>query len=79
MAKNVFSVYGVNVHGKVALKKTISRGKLRECFANLSPCVIGMEAGEARCRPASLDRNVRQTSRCGGAEQHQRRYRSDQQ
>lgn len=44
LAKNVFSVHGVDQHGKVVLKKTVSRGKLLECFANLPPCVVGMEA-----------------------------------
>ena len=44
LAKNVFSVHGVDAHGKVALKKTVSRGKLLECFANLPPCLVGMEA-----------------------------------
>jgi transposase len=43
LAKNV-CVHGVDAHGKVALKKTVSRGKLLECFANLPPCLIGMEA-----------------------------------
>jgi transposase len=44
LAKNVFSVHGVDVHGKVVLKKTVSRGKLLDCFAQLPTCVIGMEA-----------------------------------
>lgn len=44
LAKNVFSVHGVDAHGKVVLKKTLSRSKLLECFANLPPCLIGMEA-----------------------------------
>ena len=44
LAKNVFSVHGVDAHGKVVLKKTVSRGKLLECFANLPPAIIGMEA-----------------------------------
>jgi transposase len=44
LAKNVFSVHGVDVHGKVVLKKTVSRGKLLELFANLPPALIGMEA-----------------------------------
>lgn len=44
LAKNVFSVHGVDAHGKVLLKKTVSRGKLLDCFANLAPCRIGMEA-----------------------------------
>jgi len=44
LAKNVFSVHGVDAHGKVVLKKTVSRGKLLECFAHLPPAIIGMEA-----------------------------------
>lgn len=44
LAKNVFSVHGVDGHGKVVLKKTLSRGKLLECFANLPPCRVAMEA-----------------------------------
>ena len=44
LAKNVFSVHGVDAHGKVVLKKTVSRGKLLELFANLPPALIGMEA-----------------------------------
>ena len=44
LAKNVFSVHGVNGHGKVVLKRTVARGRLLECFANLPPCVVGMEA-----------------------------------
>lgn len=44
LAKNVFSAHGVDAHGKVALKKTVSRGKLLEYFAKLPPYVIGMEA-----------------------------------
>lgn len=35
LAKNVFSVHGVDAHGKVVLKKTASRGRLLEFFANL--------------------------------------------
>jgi hypothetical protein len=57
LAKNVFSVHGVDAHGKVVLKKTVSRGKLLDCFANLPPAIIGMEAcsgrttGGAPCMP----------------------------
>ncbi len=32
LAKNVFSVHGVDAHGKVVLKKTVSRGRLLELF-----------------------------------------------
>ena len=44
LAKKVFSVRGVDGHGKVVLKKTLSRGKLLESFANLPPCRVAMEA-----------------------------------
>lgn len=44
LAKNVFSVHGVDAHGKLVLKKTVSRGKLLELFANLPPAIVGMEA-----------------------------------
>lgn len=44
IAKNVFQVHGVDAHGKVVLRKRLSRAKVLEWFANLPPCVVGMEA-----------------------------------
>ena len=44
LTKNVFSVHGVDGHGKVVLKKIPSRGKPLECFAKLPPAIVGMEA-----------------------------------
>ncbi|MGH8652294.1 MAG: IS110 family transposase, partial [Gammaproteobacteria bacterium] len=44
IAKNVFQVHGVNGHGKVVVRKKLTRAKVLEFFANLSPCLIGMEA-----------------------------------
>lgn len=44
LAKNTFSLHGVDGQGKTVLKKTVSRSKLLELFANLPPCVVGMEA-----------------------------------
>ena len=44
LAKNTFSVHGVDAQGKVVLKKTVTRGKLLETFANLPPCRVAMEA-----------------------------------
>jgi transposase len=44
LAKNVFQVHGVDVKGKVLLKKQLRRNKVLEFFANLTPCLIGMEA-----------------------------------
>jgi transposase len=44
LAKNVFQVHGVDEHGKVVLRKQIKRAQVVEFFANLPPCLIGMEA-----------------------------------
>lgn len=44
IAKNVFEVHGVDEHGKVVLRKTLKRDKVTEFFANLPPCLIGIEA-----------------------------------
>ena len=33
IAKNVFQVHGVNGHGKVVVRKKLSRGKVLEFFA----------------------------------------------
>ena len=44
LAKNVFSVHGVDAQCKVVLKKTVTRGKPLESFANLPPCRVVMEA-----------------------------------
>jgi transposase len=44
LAKNLFQLHGVNDHGKVALKRQIRRDQVAEFFANLPPCLIGMEA-----------------------------------
>lgn len=44
LAKEVFQVHGVDVHGKAVLRKRLSRSEMAKFFANLEPCVIGMEA-----------------------------------
>ena len=44
LAKTIFQLHGVDRHGKTSLKKTVSRAKLLETLANLSPCLIGIEA-----------------------------------
>jgi transposase len=43
IAKNVFQVHGVDQHGKVVLRKRLSRGQVLAFFANLPRCVIGLE------------------------------------
>ncbi len=44
LAKNTFSLHGVDVHGKACWHKTVSRKKLLVILANLPPCLVGMEA-----------------------------------
>jgi transposase len=44
LAKNVFQVHGVNRRGKVELRKQLKRDQVATFFANLPPCLIGMEA-----------------------------------
>ena len=44
LAKHVFQVHGVDRRGRVVLRKRLSRSRLLDFFANLPPCVIGMEA-----------------------------------
>jgi len=44
LAKNTFHLHGVDAHGKVVLRKKLSRGKLAAFMANLPPCLVGMEA-----------------------------------
>ena len=44
LAKQVFSVHGVDEYGKAVLRKRLSRGKLLEFFAQLPPVLVGMEA-----------------------------------
>jgi len=44
LAKTVIQVQGVNEHGKIGLKKTLRRNQVLPYFANMAPCLIGMEA-----------------------------------
>ena len=44
LAKNVCQVHGVNEQGKTVLKKQLKRSQVLPFFANLAPCLIGMEA-----------------------------------
>ncbi|NJD06943.1 MAG: IS110 family transposase [Methylococcaceae bacterium] len=44
LAKKVFQVHGVDEHGKTSLKKQLKRAQMLPYFANLPPCLIGMEA-----------------------------------
>lgn len=44
LAKAVFQIHGVNEHGKVVVRKQLKRAEMFSYFANLEPCLIGMEA-----------------------------------
>jgi len=44
LAKNVFQVHGVDASGKVALRRQLRRGAVEKFFAQLPPCLVGMEA-----------------------------------
>jgi transposase len=44
LAKSVFQVHGVDAHGKAVVAKRLRRDAVLAFFANLPPCVVGMEA-----------------------------------
>src|SRR5580658_11333373 len=44
LAKSVFQVHGVDSRGRAVLRKQLRRIQLQPFFANLSPCLIGMES-----------------------------------
>jgi transposase len=44
IAKSVFQIHGVNAAGAVVIRKRMTRAKLLEFFAALSPCPVGIEA-----------------------------------
>jgi transposase len=44
LAKYVFEVHGVDNHGKVVVRKTLRRDTIAHFFANLPPCLVGLEA-----------------------------------
>jgi transposase len=44
LAKTVFQIHGVDERGKVAVRKQLKRAEMATYFANLEPCLIGMEA-----------------------------------
>jgi transposase len=44
IAKSVFQVHGVDDAGTVMIRKRVSRSKVLEFFADLPPCLLGIEA-----------------------------------
>jgi transposase len=44
LAKSVLQIHGVDERGKAVLRKQVKRKDVMKFFANLEPCLIGMEA-----------------------------------
>jgi transposase len=44
IGKNSFHVVGLDGRGAIVLRQKWSRGQVEARFANMSPCLIGMEA-----------------------------------
>jgi transposase len=44
LAKNVFQVHAVDVEGRAVVRRRLRRGEVRDFFAGLAPCLVGMEA-----------------------------------
>lgn len=44
LAKNIFEIHGVDARDKAVLKKTLRRDAVTQFFADVPPCIVGMEA-----------------------------------
>lgn len=44
VAKQIFQVHGADAEGQVVLRKRLRRSQVAAFFANLLPCVVGLEA-----------------------------------
>lgn len=44
IAKSSFQVHGVDAHGEVVIRKQLTRGQVLGYFAQLPPCLVGLEA-----------------------------------
>ena len=58
IGKNSFHVVGHDSRGAIVLRQKWSRGQVEARFANMAPCLIGMEACVGRIiSPASSPRS----------------------
>src|SRR6202140_32717 len=48
IGKNSFHIVGHDERGAIVLRQKCSRGQVEARFANMPPCLIGMEAASAR-------------------------------
>jgi len=44
LAKSIFQLHGINLAGKVVLRREVRRAQLMKSIAQLEPCLIGIEA-----------------------------------
>ena len=44
IAKSAFQVHGADRQGRAVLKRKLTRSKVLVFFANLPPCLVGLEA-----------------------------------
>jgi transposase len=44
LAKSIFQVHGVDVNGRVVIRKSLRRAQMLPFFARLPSCLVGMEA-----------------------------------
>ena len=44
IAKSVFQIHGVDAGGTVVIRRRVGRARVLEFFADLPPCLVGMEA-----------------------------------
>ncbi len=44
IGKNTFHLVGMDASGAIVLRQKVSRGQLEKRFANVPPCLVGMEA-----------------------------------
>src|ERR1700739_5036178 len=45
--KNTLHLVGLDNQGTIVLREKVARGRIRTRFANVAPCLIGIEAGMA--------------------------------
>lgn len=44
IGKNVFQVHGVDAQGKIVVRRTLTRSRVKEFFVKIPPCLVGIEA-----------------------------------
>ena len=68
LAKNLFEVHGADAQGRPVLKRRLAREKVPDFFADLPPCLVGLEAcAAAHWRRVSARGRSRRTTEALGA------------